>query len=241
MTDLHTTTIPARFRGPTESGNGGYSAGVLGALIGDAAQVSLRIPPPLDRTLDVTEHEGEWQLLDGHTLVAAGRALAGPLLLDVPAPPSLDQLEDAESRYSGHHAHPYPECFVCGPQREPGDGLRLFTGQVDGRRVVASHWTPEADVAGHGDPTTVDRRIVWAALDCPSYFGGQLAGYPEQAVLGTIAAEILAPVPIGETYTVIGWPIDEDGRKWHGGAAIYNAAGTLLAFSKGTWVDISGK
>ena len=41
-------TIPARFNGPLDSGNGGYSAGALAALLDGAAEVSLRRPVPLD-------------------------------------------------------------------------------------------------------------------------------------------------------------------------------------------------
>lgn len=237
MSDTPTQTpiIARRFRGPTASGNGGYSAGLLGALIGDCAQVALRQPPPLDTPLRVAQADGEWQLLDGEQLVASGRALEG-LDLDVPPSPGLDVTPAAEERYIGLESHLYPECFVCGPHRRHGDGLCLFTGPVEGQGVVASHWTPGPDAG-----TTVDRRIVWAALDCPSYFGGQLAGYPATALLGTLATRILAEVTVGERYVVIGWPIAAEGRKWHGGSAIYDADGRLLAYARGTWIDVSGK
>jgi hypothetical protein len=44
-------TIPARFNGPHESGNGGYSAGALAAFLDGAAEVSLRRPVPPRRLL----------------------------------------------------------------------------------------------------------------------------------------------------------------------------------------------
>jgi hypothetical protein len=40
--------IDKRFRGPRDSGNGGYSCGALaGFLEGQAAEVTLRLPPSL--------------------------------------------------------------------------------------------------------------------------------------------------------------------------------------------------
>jgi len=42
-------TIDRRFRGPSDSGNGGYVCGVVAALVGGPAEVTLRSPPPLDR------------------------------------------------------------------------------------------------------------------------------------------------------------------------------------------------
>ena len=33
----------------------------------------------------------------------------------------------------GLTSHPFPTCFACGTDREPGDGLRIFPGPVAGR------------------------------------------------------------------------------------------------------------
>ena len=60
-----TVTIGRRYRGPLDSANGGYAAGLL-VRIGDAAEVTLRLPPPLERPLTIRrdgdrlllEHEG---------------------------------------------------------------------------------------------------------------------------------------------------------------------------------------
>ena len=46
-------SIPARFNGPLDSGNGGYSAGLIAGFMGGAAEVDLRRPVPLDTRLDV--------------------------------------------------------------------------------------------------------------------------------------------------------------------------------------------
>ncbi len=67
-------TFPRRFRGPVTSANGGYAAGRLAAFV-DArdVEVTLRLPPPLDRPL-VVRHDGDVVLLmDGDETVAEAR------------------------------------------------------------------------------------------------------------------------------------------------------------------------
>lgn len=227
-------TIPARFNGPPGSGNGGYSCGVLGALIGDCAEVTLRMPPPIDTSMTIHREGDEWSLLAGEDLVASGRP--AELELDVPAPPSYEEAVAAEASYSGFEWHLFKTCFVCGPDRGEHDGLRLFPGQLPGRDVVATHWDPAHDVAGKFGE--VQKRIVWSALDCPTYFGGRLADVPKFAVLGRLTAKLIKPVETGKRHIVIGWPLGADERKWHGGAAIYTEDGELCAYSRGTWVVI---
>lgn len=233
MTD-DLATIDSRFKGPPDSGNGGYACGVLGTLIGDCAEVTLRKPPPLDTPMRVEQEGSDWQLVSEDATIATGTP--AELELDIPDPPSLPEATAAEAGYVGFEWHPFSGCFVCGPDRDEHDGLRLFTGRVGDRELVASHWLPEHDV--EGDFGAVKGRIVWAALDCPTYFGGRLAGYPQVAVLGRLTAKILQPIQVGEPHIVVGWPIDSAERKWHGGSAIYSADGELRAFARGTWVVI---
>lgn len=45
--------IDRRFRGPPNSGNGGYVCGCLARYVAGDAEVTLRAPPPLERPLDV--------------------------------------------------------------------------------------------------------------------------------------------------------------------------------------------
>lgn len=229
-------TIPARFNGPPGSGNGGYSCGVLGALIGDSAEVTLKVPPPIETDLKVHRDGDEWRLLDGETVVATGHETEFDL--DVPAPPAYDEAVAAEAGYAGFEWHLFKTCFVCGPDRDEGDGLRIFPGPLEGREVVATHWIPGQDVAGEFG--AVQRRVVWAALDCPTYFGGRVADYPRIAVLGRLAVKIVKPVAVDAKHIVIAWPIGAEERKWHGGSAIFTAEGELCAFARGTWVVIPG-
>src|SRR5215216_2284126 len=64
-------TIGRRYRGPLTSANGGYTSGRLAAF-GDArvVQVTLRLPPPLDRPLAVVQDGERVLLVDGDATVA---------------------------------------------------------------------------------------------------------------------------------------------------------------------------
>ena len=68
-------TIDRRFRGPPESGHGGYMCGVVAGLVGGTAEVTLRRPPPLDQPLQVTRLDGGGVALrDGETVITEGQS-----------------------------------------------------------------------------------------------------------------------------------------------------------------------
>lgn len=223
--------IPSRFNGPPTTGNGGYSCGVLATQLGDSAEVTLRKPPPLDRELRLEKRDGGVVLMDADAVIATAR-VAQPDVT-IPEPPSYEAALAAQSHYEGFVRHNYPTCFVCGPARE--DGLRLFTGKVAERALVACAWTPDATVGVDG---VVDPRVVWSALDCPTYFAGKMMGYGLWALLGRQTATLSAPVRVGAPHIVIAWPIGKDGRKWEGGSAVFSADGELCAFARGMWIEI---
>ncbi|MGH3037371.1 MAG: hypothetical protein ACRDMU_09340, partial [Gaiellaceae bacterium] len=136
--------IPARFNGPPRSANGGYTCGLVARLLGGEAEVTLRVPPPLERELRVVRANGRVELWDGETLVAEGEPAV--VDVDVPAPVSLAEAEAASTRYAGFAHHAYPTCFTCGPERD--DGLGIYAGAVAGRDgVVAAPWTPAEEPA----------------------------------------------------------------------------------------------
>jgi hypothetical protein len=237
---MHATlVIPARFRGPPASANGGYTAGSLAAWIDGEAEVTLRRPPPLERPLDVQIGPGDVKLLDDGELVAEG----GPAVVDLepPEPVTVDDAAAASERSHFRRApgeHPFPSCFVCGPDRTPGDGLRLLPGPVSGREVVAVPWTPASEFDdGHGN---VRGEIVWSALDCPSSFAMYLEEDPLEGpfVLGRLAARIDAPVATGAPHIVLGWRVGLDARKLFAGSALYDARGTPLAVARATWIHV---
>ena len=225
--------IERRFRGPPQSGNGGYSCGVVAEGVSGVATVTLWLPPPLDRPLTLTGDGEQRRLTDGETIV--GEATRSTLDLEVPEAPTLELAVEASRRYAGFEAHPFPGCFVCGPERAPGDGLRIFPGRVGTTDIVAAPWTPEESFRGADG--TVDRRYVWAALDCPSYFGLPCAPL---ALLGRLTASIEGLPEVGEPLVAFGWPIEVEGRKSFAGSALANRDGEVVARAAATWIEIDG-
>lgn len=223
--------IDRRFNGPPGSGNGGYFAGLLARELGGSEiVVTLRRPAPLDEDLSIESADGQASLHHGEQLLAVAERAA--ITFDVPAPPSLDEARAAETRFKPHR-HLYPGCFVCGPDRAPGDGWRIFPART-GEESVAASWTAAtefADADGQVRP-----EFVWAALDCPGYFAVEdSAGL---ALLGRIAVRIDAPVPAGEPLIVQGWGQGSDGRKHRAGTALHDASGRLLAVADQLWVSL---
>jgi hypothetical protein len=217
-------TFPRRFRGPLTSANGGYACGRLAAFLdGGAVQVTLRLPPPLDRPLAVRRDGGSVALLDGDAVVAEARV--AELDLDPPAPVSFTVAEQAASRFVRIGNPVFGECFVCGI-REEGDGLGIYAGSVAGREPL--HAAPWA--VSEASP-----ELVWAAIDCPGAYAVGAAGRGDM-VLGRMTARILSVPQAGDRCVVVSWPIAEDGRKLFAGTALYAADGELRALAKQVWI-----
>jgi hypothetical protein len=219
--------IPARFNGPPETGNGGYSSGLVASYLDGPATVTLRRPPPLDVELDVARVDSAVEVTRDGSLIAS----AVPWLAPDDPPPAVSYLDAqrASRGYRGFAAHPFPSCFVCGPDRDPGDGLRLFAGPVaDGTAaVVAAPWVVPPDVSP---------AMVWAALDCPGGWAVPMEARPY--VLGRLAARVLSVPPPGAECVVVGEMRGEDGRKAYSATALYGPAGDVLAHATATWVAI---
>jgi hypothetical protein len=219
--------IDRHFRGPTESGNGGYTCGLVAGFVDGTAEVTLRVPPPLERPLRVERDGDRVRVLDGGTLVAEAK----PAIVEVepPEPPSFEEAGGA-ALPDGDQDSPFPECFVCGPHREPGDGLRIFAGPLrDG--VVAAPWVPAEPYTGP--------EFVWAALDCP---GAYACGFGERGVLvlGRLAARVDALPRAGEQCVVVAWPLGDEGRKAYAGTALYGDGGRVLGVARATWIEPLG-
>lgn len=225
-------TIGRRFNGPPESGNGGYVCGSIAEALQADLRVRLTRPPPLETPLQlVAVGDDSWQLEAADGPVA--RAAAQRLTLEVPEPPRYVDAVWASQHYAGFHDHPFPECFVCGPQRRRGDGLRIFAGQLDGG-LVAAPWLP-ADSLDAGDGK-VAVRYHWAALDCPGFFA--VSDGRQAMLLGEMQAHLDRRVRIGDPCTVIGWRIGGEGRKHYVGTAIFDVEGELCARASATWIAI---
>jgi hypothetical protein len=229
-------TIPARSNGPPSSANGGFSCGVVARLVGaEQAAVSLRAPPPLERPLEVVRDGLRVELRDGETVVAEGAP--EDLLLDVPdaITPEEAAAASAAGRERWFADHPFPTCVVCGPDREPHDGLRVFPGALrDG--MFAADWTPDVSVGdGNG---CVRPEWVWAALDCPT--SAPVANFADgpPMVLARLTARLGCSVRVGEPHAILSWPLGGEGRKHHGACALFDSEGRLLCASRALWVEL---
>ena len=216
MTSL---VVPHRFRGPANSGNGGWTAGSYAELLGEVGvtvEVTLKQPPPLDSPIEVTVEPGRV------TSAVADARIVEAVTDPVPAV-AVAAARAAEASYPGWQSHPFPTCFSCGTGRD--DGLRIFPGFVaDG--TVAATWTP----------TEVTVPITWAALDCS---GAWAADISERAlVLGRMTAQVDALPEIGRPYVVVGRHLSNDGRKVHTAVSLYDDAGHLLAHARQVWIEI---
>jgi hypothetical protein len=239
-------TIDKRFCGPPNSGNGGYVCGLLASHIGDCAEITLRAPLPLEQRLDIVERDGgALDLRQGETILATGRP-ARIEVSEIPAA-SFPEAEDAVRRTPfDENSHTFPTCFVCGPARAPGDGLRIFAGPLSTRTdqktgAFAASWVPDANLAN--DDGCVAAQFVWAALDCPTGYASLRALHPERngdqtILLGRMSARIDARPKPGDRCAVVAWPTGREGRKLFASSALLRADGGVLAVAQATWLVI---
>src|SRR5215472_7465761 len=229
---MQTLTIAARFRGPPESSNGGYFAGLVATLAARTVSVRLLKPPPLNIGLEVHPlDDGGLRVLRGEELIGE----AHPALLTLPAQPAPDYLEavEASRHYAGFRYHRFPSCFVCGTQRVRGDGLRIFAGPLAERGVVAAPWVPDASLdAGDGK---VRAEFMSAALDCPGYYA--VAPDDRMMLLAEFTAHVDRRVRVGESCTLVGWRIGGSGRKLEAGTAIFDGNGELCGRARALWIE----
>jgi hypothetical protein len=218
-------TFDRRYRGPLTSANGGYACGRLAAFVDVAeVEVTLRLPPPLGRPLEVRREGDAALLLDGPALVAEARPSAVDLA--VPAPVSLEEARAGSERHVSIGELVFAECFVCGV-REERDGLGVYAGAVPGREPV------------HAAPVTFPEstpEVVWAAIDCPGAYAVGVEGRGS-VVLGRMTARVDRVPDVGETCIAVAWPLGEDGRKLFAGTALVSAAGDLYAVGRQVWIQ----
>ena len=215
-------TFARHFRGPLTSANGGYACGRLAAFVdADEVEVTLRLPPPLDRPLVVVPGVDGVRLLDGEALVAEARPAS--VDVDAPAPVSVEVAEESRPKHVRGWSAEFNECFVCGVR---DDGLALRVGPVAGREPL------------HASPIALPEalpEVVWAAIDCPGAYAVGAEGRGD-IVLGRMTARVERVPDAGEQCVVTSWPLGEDGRKLFAGTALFDAAGELLALARQVWI-----
>ncbi len=244
--------VPQRFCGPASSGNGGWTAGALAALVDcdgpadrnagwPSVRVSLRRPPPLDTRFRVTTVDGVTEAHLEDSVVAS--AVPAESELTPVDPVEATQAREAMAAYAGLRSHPFPTCFSCGPEREEGDGLRIFPGPVStqDRVRVASAWTPHPSVAEDWHVYVDDVRhasleVTWAALDCVGGWAGDLT--ERMMVLAAMTARVDALPVVGDEHVVVGEARGQDGRKTFTASTLYDADGRVVACAEHLWIAV---
>ena len=228
--------VSAQFRGPPNSGNGGYVCGLLARGLNGPIKGVLRAPIAIDTPLRLVRSAEGARLtsLTGDLIAEAGPGAAA----DLPAPPDCPALKaarEAGARFVGLGRPFHPVCFTCADALDEGFGLRVFVGQLEGAAdgVVAGPWTPHANFADPDGLASVE--AIWAALDCPGSVAWVVQG-GGGGLLGTMTCEILRLPAAAETCIVLAWPIEASGRKRVAGTALFSADGQLMARSRQIWI-----
>ncbi|MFE0046785.1 hypothetical protein [Streptomyces albireticuli] len=233
-----TFTVPSRFNGPADSANGGYACGLFAGLgaarHGRDVAVTLLAPPPLDTDLEFRPGGRRSRIQHGDRLIATVTADTGePPVIE---PVSAVAAAEASLRFAGEPGHPFRTCFVCGVDREEGDGLLLTPGPVPGLPgTVACPWTPGPSVTddeGYAEPP-----VLWGALDCPGGWTDDPAREP--MVLSRMTARITERPRLGHPYVVVGRRVRRAGRTAVNATALYTEDGRLLAHASAVWAAVN--
>ena len=227
-------SLDPQFNGPPGSGNGGYACGVVAEAIDGIAEVALKRPLPLEIPLSLTrDDEGTVTLSDTTGPLAVG--IAASLDIEIPAPPSFDEAVSAAK--TSPRLKPdaiFRTCFVCGDDREEGDGLRILPGSVPGREMVACPWIPHPAFAD-GDGRVL-RRHLWAALDCPSAAAFMADSFEGTILLARMTARLVRPDRAGEKCVMIAWKRGRDGRKLYSASALFSEQGEHCVVADCLWI-----
>jgi hypothetical protein len=194
------------------------------------------MPPPVDTPLSVWAGQGgNILVLDGETPVAEAGPSIGPFL-EPPVRPSVAEAVAAGQRNPVSDVrHLLSDCFVCGPRR--ADGLGVTPGPVEGAgHVLTAAFVPDASVAADG---VVDRAVVWAAIDCPS-FPAELLYERRLALLGALEARVTRDVEVGERLVVVGWTRTRHGGKYLTASALLAEDGGIVAQALAIWIAFDG-
>jgi hypothetical protein len=219
---------------------------MLAGAIDGSAEVTLRAPPPLDRPLQLAlGADGTAELRDGSRLLGTARA-AQVELSDAPTVSFAEAEEAARRSPFDESNHDLPSCFVCGPARGAGDGLRIFVGPLaagPGRETetLAGSWVPFDGLADKDG--RVASEFIWSVLDCPTGFAcisayrlGMRRNQP--VLLGRMSACIDGRPRPGDRCVLVAWPTGRDGRKVFAGSALLGPEGEVLAVARATWLIV---
>jgi hypothetical protein len=178
--------------------------------------VTLRVPPPLDTPLRVDGLD----VYDGDTLVAEVR----PTTVELALPEPVSFADAVGLERPPDPGHPFPHCFVCGPE---GEGLRLRPSPAGEGRAVAA-W----------QPGEIRPELVWAALDCPGAFAVDPELSRGATVLGRLAVHVGRLPDPGDELVVVAWDLGgAEGRRSYAGTALFRGK-EPLAWGRATWFSL---
>jgi hypothetical protein len=220
--------------GPPASGQGGYVCGLLAAVVGEPAEVSLRAPTPIGTPLQLERTETGAELRDGETLLAEARPNA-TFEAEPPEPVDLAHAERARERFDTTYEPVFGRCFVCGSARD--DSQRVWAGPVDDRSRVATPWTPTDAWLDDGDGA-VRPEFVWAVLDCPPSFAILIDHPAKLTMLVRLAVVRERPLRMGEPHVIVAAEIAVEGRKQRASTAVFTAAGDLCARGEALMIEV---
>lgn len=251
-------TIPSWANGPDESGNGGWTAGLLAAQVrGDGGVVvNLLVPPPIGRPLQVrTGPDGVLLLIDAtgddEPVIVATAAVEQ---VEIEVPDAVRSVRPAAATAAREHFplrdhHPFPRCVCCGTTRDGGlISLGIHCGAVDGVTVedasgasvpvFADAWTPSPELDDPGNQGHALVEACWSALDCPS--ATPFVGDPDRgpAVLARIAARIDRTARVGRPHVLAAWQRSVDGRKLGSASVLMDADGEVLGVAHALWIEL---
>lgn len=244
ISDFESVEINEKYCGPPMSGNGGYVAGITANQIeNEAAVIKIRAPAPLNEALYYSRdpnQSGIKLLSKGANKVIAEAQEDSGFYMDVPElnSSSIEDIQNPKEEYLGFQKHPFPTCFVCGPNRRHEDGMRIFpakiSDQVGFTHLHGAMWKPWKDL--RGPDGKVRNEIVWAALDCP---GGFAVSYvdPTLIVLAKLRGRLLESIVSEDSYAIQAWEIGRNRRQRIAGTAIYRISDhKCVAYSEALWM-----
>jgi hypothetical protein len=233
-----TTTIEVdpRWNGPADSGNGGFSTGVIAGLLDGAAVVSLHAGVPLGAPLEAHQGADRQVQVRHHGALVASAVPGEPFREEPPRRPTYDAAERARARHPWRDVrHHLSDCVVCGPHRV--DGLGVTPGPLEGDDMILA--APYVPVAEHGSSHgEIDRPQIWGALDCVSY-PAHLMAAQRLALLVSMSVHQLAPVRTQERYVAVGWTRRSGTRSHHTSSALIDLDGRTVASSRAVWVELA--
>ena len=241
-----TVVIPSRFRGPPQSGNGGYVSGVFAELLpkhpGQAPEITLRSPIPLDTTMTVKRVSSETPEIDifnHETLIAECRLIDSPFF-DFIVPPCPDPVQ-IEAAMPSSLAFTQTSTHYCLTKRDSTRsvfvaGSKPKTGCTSTPHPLTKVMSPRfGKPKRHGPSTAKYLRHsygqLWIALPNLRYECIHPNGVDGQDVCGGSRL-----TTAGATLIVSAWTIAVQGKKHFAGAALFDETGDLIARATTLWI-----